>query len=58
MDLQTPSCIQRRPQELATKKILVVVLVPIDENLKSDPSQELSAAGLKHVPQRRNSDVF
>lgn len=36
VDLQTPRCTRGIPRKLTTKKNLVVVLVPTDENLKSD----------------------
>lgn len=58
MDLQTPRSAQRRSEKLATERNLVTVLIPTDEKLKFDPDQELSVPLLKHMPQRRNSDVF
>lgn len=58
VDLQTPSYILGRSQKLTTEKNLVMVLVPMNKNLKSDPDQELSVPLLKSIPQRKNSDVF
>lgn len=58
VDLQTPSYVLGRSQQLTTEKNLVMVLVPTNKNLKSDPDQELSVPLLKSIPQRKNSDVF
>lgn len=55
---RTPTCTQGRSQRLTTERNLVMALVPTDENLKSAPVQELSVPLLKHMPQRKNSDVF
>ena len=56
--LQIPSCTWEGSQKLTAKRILVVVWVSTDKNLKSDPGLELSVPLLKRMPQRRNSDVF
>lgn len=58
VDLQTPSGTQGRSQRLTAERNLIMVLVPTDENLKSAPDQELSVPLLKHMPQRKNSDVL
>ena len=56
--LQIPSCTWERSQKSTAKRTLVVVWVSTDKNLKSDPGLELSVPLLKHMLQRRNSDVF
>lgn len=56
--LQTPSCTWEGSQKSTAKRILVVLWVSTDKNLKSDPGLELSVPLLKHMLQRRNSDVF
>ena len=56
--LQIPRCTWERSQKSTAKRTLVVVWVSTDKNLKSDPGLELSVPLLKHMLQRRNSDVF